>query len=115
MGFHPTLGDLVTLPATWREKKADYLIPGTLQIVESNKTENKQKMSDSNLSMGEETQLLIVDDLDEGPGPGPRYFSGGHSGYLTGNISPPPLIGLDRPGPPNVAMLAYPSCSRYCR
>jgi len=66
-------------------------------------------MSDSNMSMGcEDTQLLIVDDLDIVPG---RFISG-----QTGlSISPPPLIGLDRPGPPNVAVLAYPSCSRYCR
>jgi len=67
-----------------------------------------------NISLSEDTQLLIVDDLEEDQGG--TQLMGSNSNYvITGTISPPPLIGLDRPGPPNVAMMSYPGCSRYCR
>jgi hypothetical protein len=78
----------------------------------------------SPLNLGEDTQLLIVDDLDDVPGQpaSGRFIPSSATGFVasgsvfvSGSISPPPLIGLDRPGPPNVAILPYPTCSRYCR
>ena len=101
-----TTDELVKLPANPEREK------GWIKIYKKYLKFCKKefKMSDSNMSMDcEETQLLIVDDdLDIVPG---RFISA-----QTGlGISPPPLIGLDRPGPPNMAVLGYPSCSRYCR
>ena len=79
-------------------------------------------MSDMNMSLGcdDAAQLMIVDDLDVVPA---RFISGqsgfisGQSGFISGptgfSLSPPPLIGLDRPGPPNMAVLT--SNLRFCR
>lgn len=72
-------------------------------------------MSDMNMSLGcdDAAQLMIVDDLDVVPA---RFISG-QSGFISGptgfSLSPPPLIGLDRPGPPNMAVLT--SNLRFCR